>query len=50
MESVFAVIGIISIISVVDVAHSLASATGANATAIDASGSLLVNAYEWAFL
>ena len=50
MESVFTAIGLISIISVVDVAHSLASATGVNATAIGASGSSLVNTYEWAFL
>jgi hypothetical protein len=50
MESVFTAIGIISIISVVDVAHSLASATGVNATAIGASGSSLVHSYEWAFL
>ena len=50
MESVFAAIGLMSIISVVDVAHSLTSATGVNATAIGASGSSLVNTYEWAFL
>ena len=50
MESVFTAIGLMSIISVVDVAHSLTSATGAQATAIGASGSSLVNTYEWAFL
>ena len=50
MESVFAAIGIMSIISVVDVANSLGSATGVHATAIGASGSSLVNTYEWAFL
>jgi hypothetical protein len=50
MESVFTAIGLIGIISVVDVAHSLASATCVNATAICASGSSLVHSYEWAFL
>ena len=50
MESVFTAIGLMSIISVVDVAHSLTSATGVSATAIGASGSSLVNTYEWAFL
>ncbi len=50
MESVFTAIGLMSIISVVDVAHSLTSATGVNATAIGATGSSLVNTYEWAFL
>ncbi len=50
MESVFAAIGIMSIISVVDVANSLSAATGVHATAIGASGSSLVNTYEWAFL
>ena len=49
MESVFAAIGLMSIISVVDVANSLTSATGIHATAIGASGSSLVNTYEWAF-
>ena len=49
MESVFAAIGLISIISVVNVADSLASATGAQATALEVSGSSLVNTYEWAF-
>ena len=49
MESVFAAIGLMSIISVVDVANSLTSATGVHATAIGASGSSLVNTYEWAF-
>ena len=50
MESVFAAIGLMSIITVVDVANSLASATGVKATAMGASGSSLVNTYEWAFL
>ena len=49
MESVFAAIGLMSIISVVNVADSLASATGVQATALGASGSSLVNTYEWAF-
>ena len=49
MESVFAAIGLISIISVVNVADSLASATGAEATALGASGNSLVKTYEWAF-
>ncbi len=50
MESVFAAVGLMSIITVVDVANSLAPATGVKATAIGASGSSLVNTYEWAFL
>jgi hypothetical protein len=50
MESVFAAIGLVSIIAVVDVADTLASATGVDAAAISASGSSLVNVYEWAFL
>ena len=49
MESVFTAIGLMSIISVVNVANSLASATGVQAAALDASGSSLVNTYEWAF-
>ena len=49
MESVFAAIGLISIISVVNVADSLASATGADATALAVQGDSLVNTYEWAF-
>jgi hypothetical protein len=49
MESVFAAIGLISIISVVTVADSLASATGADAAALGASGNSLVKTYEWAF-
>src|SRR5580765_5352335 len=49
MESVFAAIGLMSIISVVNVAHSLASATGIQATALGASGDSLVKTYEWAF-
>jgi hypothetical protein len=49
MESVFAAIGIISIMSVVSVADSLASATGADATALAVQGDSLVNMYEWAF-
>jgi hypothetical protein len=49
MESVFAAIGLISIISIVNVADSLASTTGVHATAIGATGSSLVNTYEWAF-
>ncbi len=49
MESVFAAIGLMSIISVVNVADSLASATGAQATALGASGDALVHTYDWAF-
>src|SRR3954451_16081293 len=49
MESVFAAIGLISIISVVNVAAALASASDVEATALGASGSSLVNTYEWAF-
>ena len=49
MESVFAAIGLISIMSVVSVADSLASATGADATALAVQGDSLVNTYEWAF-
>jgi Domain of unknown function (DUF4386) len=50
MESVFTAIGLISIITVVDVATSLQLATGAQATAIGATGSSLVKSYQWAFL
>jgi hypothetical protein len=50
MESVFTAIGLMSIITVVDVAHSLASATGVQASAIGASGGSLVKSYERAFL
>jgi hypothetical protein len=49
MESVFAAIGLISIITVANVAESLASATGAEAAALAASGDSLVKTYEWAF-
>ena len=49
MESVFAAIGLISIMSVVSVADSLASASGADATALAVQGDSLVNTYEWAF-
>ena len=49
MESVFAAIGLISIISVVNVADALASATGADATALAVQGNSLVNSYDWAF-
>ena len=49
MESVFAAIGLISIIAVVNVADSLASATGADATALAIQGDSLVNTYDWAF-
>ena len=49
MESVFAAIGLISIMSVVSVAESLASGTGADATALAVQGDSLVNTYEWAF-
>ena len=49
MESVFAAIGLISIISVVNVADALASATGADATALSVQGESLVNTYDWAF-
>ena len=49
MESVFAAIGLISIISVVNVAESLASASGAEATALAVQGNSLVDTYEWAF-
>ena len=49
MESVFAAIGLISIISVVSVADALASATGADATALAVQGNSLVNTYDWAF-
>ena len=49
MESVFAAIGLISIISVVNVADSLASASGADATALAVQGDSLVNTYDWAF-
>ena len=50
MESVIIAIGLMSMVSVVDVAHSLATATGANAAALSASGSSLVHTYERAFL
>ena len=49
MESVFAAIGLISIMSVVSVADSLASAPGADATALAVQGDSLVNTYDWAF-
>ena len=49
MESVFAAIGIMSIITIVNVSNALASATGAHATALGASGSSLAWTYEWAF-
>jgi hypothetical protein len=49
MESVFAAIGLISIMSVVSVAESLASGTGADATALAVQGDSLVNTYDWAF-
>lgn len=49
MESVFAAIGLISIISVVDVADALASASGADASALAVQGNSLVNIYDWAF-
>ena len=42
-------LGLISIMSVVSVADSLASATGADATALAVQGDSLVNTYEWAF-
>ena len=49
MESVFAAIGLISIISVVNVADSLASAGGADTTALAVQGNSLVKTYDWAF-
>jgi Domain of unknown function (DUF4386) len=49
MESVFTAIGLMSIISVVNVAGSLTSSSGVQAAALGASGSSLVNTYEWAF-
>jgi len=49
MESVFAAIGIMSIMTIVNVAGSLASATGAQATALGVSGNSLAHTYEWAF-
>ena len=49
MESVFAAIGIMSIMTIVNVAGPLASATGAHAAALGASGSSLAWTYEWAF-
>ncbi len=50
MESVFIAIGLMSIISVVDVAHSLAAASGVHVAAIAATGSSLVDTYQWAFV
>jgi hypothetical protein len=49
MESVFAAIGLISIIAVVNVADSLASAGGADTTALAVQGNSLVQTYDWAF-
>lgn len=50
MESVFIAVGLISIIAVVDVIDALASASGAQATALAVEGNSLVDTYEWAFL
>jgi hypothetical protein len=49
MESVFTAIGLISIISVVSIVDLMASAGGADAGALAASGNSLVHSYEWAF-
>jgi len=49
MESVFAAIGLIAIISVVNVADALASADGADTTALAVQGNSLVKTYDWAF-
>ena len=49
IESVFAAIGLISIITVVNVADALASASGAEATALAVQGNSLVDTYDWAF-
>jgi Domain of unknown function (DUF4386) len=49
MESVFIAIGIIAIISVVDVNDAWLAASGAEATALEASGNTLVSVYDWAF-
>lgn len=50
MESVFILVGLISIVSLVTVGGALAGASGAEAAALVAQGSLLVSTYEWAFL
>ena len=49
MESAFIAIGIIAIISVVDVNDAWVAASGAEATALEASGNTLVSVYDWAF-
>jgi hypothetical protein len=49
IESAFIAIGIIAIISVVDVNDAWLAATGAEATALAASGNTLVSVYDWAF-
>jgi hypothetical protein len=49
MESAFIAIGLIAIISVIDVNDAWAAASGAEATALEASGNTLVSVYDWAF-
>lgn len=49
IESAFIAIGIASIIAVVDVNDAWLAASGAEATALEASGNSLVSIYDWAF-
>jgi Domain of unknown function (DUF4386) len=49
MESVFIAIGLVAIIAVLDVNDAWAGASGAEATALEASGNTLVSIYDWAF-
>jgi hypothetical protein len=49
MESAFIAIGLVAIISVIDVNDAWAGTSGAEATALEASGNTLVSVYDWAF-
>jgi hypothetical protein len=49
MESVFIAIGLIAIITVIDVNDAWATASGADAAALEAQGNTLVAVYDWAF-
>jgi hypothetical protein len=49
MESAFIAIGIVAIVALIDVNDAWLGATGADATALAASGNTLVSIYDWAF-
>src|SRR5919106_6955101 len=50
MESAFLMVGLLSLVSLVALRQDLAGATGADAAALEATGSALVSVYQFGFL